>query len=144
VPEPLTIDRRRQRRRAIIAWSSAAIVVALFAIGAILGGDEGDGGGDEPGLFGHLMTAKQYEDLHLGLSQAELLDRLEQVGLPEELTSGDDVRLFPPHSDEVVCSYWEISDRPGQIARTCFSDPAQRLVQKLRRGLFGEGFGVAA
>jgi hypothetical protein len=143
VSDPGTIHRRRQRRRAIIAWSSAAIVVVLFAIAAIFGGEEEDGGGDHPDPFGYSMTADQYDGLRKGLAENDFVNRLQQTGLPENLTSSRYVRLFPPHSDDVICSFWEISDRPEYLARICFSDPAAELVQKLQRSA-SEGFGVSA
>jgi hypothetical protein len=139
-----TIQRRQQRRRAIIAWSTAAVVVALFAIGGILGGDEEGGGEDPHGAFGYSMTADQYDALHPGLAESDVVDRLQQTGLPENLTNGRYVLLFPPHSEDVVCSFWEISDRPEYVARICFSDPEARLVQKLQRSASDEGFGVSA
>jgi hypothetical protein len=143
VAEQSTIQRRQQRRRAIIAWSTAAIVVALFAIGAVVGGDE-EGGGDPHGAFGYSMTADQYDALHPGLAESDFVDRLQQTGLPETLTNRRYVLLFPPHSENLVCSFWEISDRPEYIARICFSDPEARLVQKLQRSVSDEGFGVSA
>jgi hypothetical protein len=137
--------KRQQRRRAIIAWTSVGIVVALFAIGAIFGGEEDHGGGDQqPGPFGYSMTAAQYAGLRPGLDETDFVNRLEQTGLPEHLTKARYVELFPPHTGEVICSYWEISDRPERVARICFSDPDARLVQKLERDASAEPLGVTA
>jgi hypothetical protein len=144
VVEQSTINRRRQRRRAIIAWFSAAIVVALFAFGAIFGGDDEGDRDDSPGPFGYAMTADQYAALRKGLDESDFVNRLEQTGLPENLTSSRFVLLFPPHSDDVICSFWEISDRPEYVARICFSDSGARLVQKLQRNASGGEFGVSA
>lgn len=140
--DPTTIHRRRQRRRAIIAWSTAAIVVALIALGAIFGDEEG-GGGDHPHAFGYAMTTEQYDSLRKGLDESDFVDRLQQTGLPEKLTKSRFVLLFPPHPDDVLCSFWEISDRPEYVARICFSDPEAKLVQKLQRSASGESFGVS-
>jgi hypothetical protein len=136
--------RRQQRRRAIIAWATAGVVVALFAVGAIFGGDEEHGGPEHPYPFGYSMTAAQYAGLKPGLDETDFVNRLEQTGLPENLTKRRYVELFPPHSEDVLCSFWEISDRPERIARVCFSDPDARLVQKLERGASDEPIGVTA
>jgi hypothetical protein len=144
VAEPATIQSRRQRRRAVIAWGTAAIVVALFAIGALFGGEDEGGGEDQHGAFGYAMTADQYDALRPGLAESDFVDRLQQTGLPENLTNSRYVLLFPPHSEDVVCSFWEISDRPEYVARICFSDPGAKLVEKLQRSVPDEGFGVAA
>jgi hypothetical protein len=136
--------RRQQRRRAIIAWGTVGIVIALIVLGALFGGEEGNGHREHPNHFGYSMTAAQYAGLRRGLDEQEFVDRLEQTGLPENLTAARYVELFPPHSEAVVCSFWEISDRTEVVARICFSDSAGRLVQKLERGASGAGFGVSA
>jgi hypothetical protein len=143
VAEPSTIQRRQQRRRAIIAWGTAAIVVVLIAIGAIFAGDGEGGGEDQRGDFGYAMTANQYDALRPGLAESDFVDRLQQTGLPENLTNARYLLLFPPHSDDVICSFWEISDRPEYVARICFSDPEAKLVEKLQRSVSDEGFGVS-
>jgi hypothetical protein len=143
VADPATIQ-RRQRRRAIIAWGSAAIVVVAIALGAIFGDEDREGAEEHPDAFGYAMTAEQYDSLHRGLSESDLVDQLQQTGLPENLTAGRYVLLFPPHSDDVLCSYWEISDRPDYVARICFSKPEAKLVQKLQRSASDEDFGVSA
>ena len=77
--------------------------------------------------------AQQYAALRPGLEEQLFVNRLEQTGLPENLTKDRYIRLFPPHGEDVLCSYWEIADRPGIVARICFSSTAGRLVQKLER-----------
>jgi hypothetical protein len=134
--------RRQQRRRAIIAWSTAVVAVALIALAAILAPDE------EEGTIrfvstGYAMTTAQYAELETGLAEGEFLDRLGQTGLAEAETSDRYVALFPPHEEDVTCSYWEISDRLGQVARVCFDDDGE-LVQKLERGVGEEPSGVSA
>jgi hypothetical protein len=125
--------RRQQRRRAAIAWVTAVVFVGLFVVAVIAGGNEEGKEDEHPSPFGYSMTAQQYAALRPGLEEQLFVDRLEQTGLPENLTKNRYVRLFPPHSEDVLCSYWEIADRPGVLARICFSDPAGRLVQKLER-----------
>jgi hypothetical protein len=132
--------RRQQRRRAVIGWAFAVPIVALFVIGAIVG----DSGEDQhvherPDPFGYSMTAAQYAALRPGLEMADFVDRLQQTGLPENLTKEPYVRLFPRHGDDVTCSYWEIADRLDRVARVCFSSPAARLVQKLERQVGFDG-----
>jgi hypothetical protein len=134
--------RRQQRRRAIIAWATGALAVALFTLGAIFGGEKKSSDGP-PTPFGYSMTAAEYAALKPGLDEADLVNRLEQTGLPENLTKAQYVELFPPHAEELVCSYWEISDRPEQIARVCFSSSDATLVQKLERSAGEEPAGVS-
>jgi hypothetical protein len=130
-----TVDpyRRQQRRRAVIAWVTAAFFIVLFVVAVIAGGNEEGRGHEHPNPFGYSMTAKQYAGLRPGLEQQLFVNRLEQTGLPENLTKDRYVHLFPPHGEEVVCSYWEIADHRGVLARICFSSSEGRLVQKLQR-----------
>lgn len=140
--ESLQTYRRQQRRRAIVAWGTAALVVVVVALGAIFGDDERD----EPNeliSFGYAMTAAQYGGLEAGLEETEFIDRLKQTGKPENLTPDQLVALFPPHEEGLVCSYWEISDRSGLLARVCFDGDGE-LVQKIERSIFEEPSGVTA
>jgi hypothetical protein len=125
--------RAQQRRRAVIAWSTAILFVALFVAGAIVGGGETQSTAEHPEPFGYTMTAKQYAALRSGLDETRFVDRLEQTGLPENLTKRRFVALFPPHGDGITCSYWDIAQHPELVARVCFSSSAGRLVQKLER-----------
>jgi hypothetical protein len=137
-----TSHRRQQRRRAIIAWVTAAFAVVLIVLGAVFGGDEHE----EEFRFvspGYAMSADQYAALENGLDEGEFLDRLGQTGLAETETSESYVALFPPHEEDVTCSYWKISDRLGQVARICFDEDGE-LVQKLERGPGEEPTGVSA
>lgn len=124
--------RRQQRRRAIIAWSTAVVAVGLIALAAILAPAEEE----EPIRFvspGYAMTSDQYANLEDGLDEGEFLDRLGQTGLAEAETPERFVALFPPHEADVTCSYWAISDQVDRVARICFDDGGE-LVQKLERG----------
>ncbi|MGV1049615.1 MAG: hypothetical protein ACOYD4_13960 [Solirubrobacterales bacterium] len=133
-------QRRQQRRRAIIAWVTAAAVVLLIALGAVFGDDESD----EPAApvsFGYAMTAAQYDELETGLDEAEFVERLRQTGKPENLTPDSLVQLFPPHEGDLACTYWEISDHEGLLARVCF-DADGELAQKVERDIDEEPVGV--
>jgi hypothetical protein len=131
---------RQQRRRAIIAWATAALVVVLIALGAIFGDDESDETGTTIS-FGYAMTAAQYDGLETGLDEDEFVERLQQTGKPEELTPQPLVELFPPHEGDLVCSYWEISEDEELFARICFNSDGQ-LVQKVERDIGEESTGV--
>lgn len=129
--------KRQQRRRAVIAWTTAALFVGLFVGGAIIGGGESHQGREQPNPFGYTMTMHQYAGLRIGLDQTRFVNRLEQTGLPENLTNRRFVELFPPHGDQISCTYWDILGRPELVARVCFSSSRGRLVQKLERSAAG-------
>jgi len=138
------VYRRRQRRRAIVAWSTAVAAALLVVLAAVLGAVAGHESEPEPAdAFGYAMSSEQYDGLRYGLSLGAFLDRLEKTGLPERRTKGRYVRLFPPHTGAVHCSYWEISDELEEVARICF-DSGGRLVEKLQRDAGEESFGVTA
>lgn len=124
--------RRQQRRRAIIAWSTGVLALALIVLAAILAPSE-----EEDTIHfvssGYRMTAAQYADLEDGLDEADFLDRLGQTGLAEAETPERVVALFPPHEENVTCSFWVISDHLGRVARICFDEDGD-LIQKLERG----------
>jgi hypothetical protein len=126
--------RRRQRRRAIIAWSVAGLVTAAIGLGIAFGGNEGhqetfDGGSVH--LFSSAMTAEQFEALHKGESESQIVLQLHSVGLQEdEVESSQLSGLFPARPKHSTCSYWTLSDAPGHLVRLCFSDPDGVLLQK--------------
>jgi hypothetical protein len=132
--------RRQQRRRAIIAWVTAVVAVGLVVLAAILAPAE------EEGTIrfvapGYAMTSEQYGALETGLDEGEFLDRLGQTGLTEAETGERYVALFPPREDELTCSYWQISDQVGKVARICFDEDGE-LAQKLERTIGEEPTGV--
>lgn len=136
------VYRRRQRRRAIIAWSTGTAALVLFVLAAVLGSvaeRQSEPLPQDP--FGYAMSSEQYDGLRYGLSLGAFLDQLEQTGLPEDRTKGRYRELFPPHTDEVRCSYWEISDELEEVARVCF-DSGGRLIEKLQRDAGEESLGV--
>jgi hypothetical protein len=138
------VYRRRQRRRAIVAWSTGAVAVLIIVLAAVLGATASrETEPEPPNPFGYAMTSGQYDELRDGLSLGAFLDQLEMTGLPEDHTKGRYVHLFPPHTDEITCSYWEISDELEEVARICF-DSGGRLVEKLQRDAGEEAFGVSA
>jgi hypothetical protein len=126
--------RRQQRRRALVGWGFGVVIVAgTIAAGVFGGGGESGGGGPAPNptdFTAYDMTQHQYDGLDHGLEEQVFVDRLQKVGLPENLAPPHYVKLFPPHSEDVQCSFWKISDVPEHIARICFSSPAGRLVEK--------------
>jgi hypothetical protein len=135
-PPPVDRDlyRRRQRRRAIIAWSVAGLVIAAIAVGAIFGATE-EKSTTVPGppihLFSSEMTSQQYQGIHKGESESKVLIRLHSVGLQEDQIGGSTVPgLFPARPPGSTCSYWTLSDAPGHLVRLCFSDPQGVLLQK--------------
>ncbi len=133
--------KRQQRRRAVIAWTTALLFVSLFVGGAIIGGGERHKSRKQPNPFGYTMTMQQYAGLRAGLNETQFVDRLEQTGLPENLTKRRIVNLFPPHGNQASCTYWDIVGHPELIARVCFSNPQGRLNQKLERSA-ARTFGV--
>lgn len=144
VYEPQRTHERQQRRRAIIAWTTAGLVAVLIVLGAVLGDeDERQETVVEVQPFGFSMTTAQYGDLEAGLEEAEFLNRLEQTGSPEDQTPEQVVALFPAHDEDLTCSYWQIIDRAGQVARVCF-DGDDELAQKQERSAFEEAPGLSA
>jgi hypothetical protein len=136
------VYKRRQRRRAIVAWGTGVVSVGLLVLAVLLGSaTEHESRTEHQNPFGYEMTSEQFDELDYGLSLGAFLDRLEMTGLPEDRTKGRYTQLFPPHTDEVRCSFWEISDELEAVARVCF-DSGGRLVGKLQRDAGAESFGV--
>jgi hypothetical protein len=135
--------KRQQRRRAVIAWTTALLFAGLFVGGVIIGGGESHKSREQPSPFGYTMTMQQYAELRAGLEETRLVNRLEQTGLPENLTKSRIVNLFPPHGNQAICTYWDIVGHPDLVARVCFSNPQGRLIQKLERSA-ARTFGVNA
>lgn len=122
--------RRQQRRRALVAWGGAAAAVALFVLAAAFGGD-GQQRDSFTVPYGETMTAAEYDAISEGEDQAEVLERLGKSGRPERLTERFVLVLFPAHSEDVICSYWQFSDEPQIFARLCFDRSDGELVEKL-------------
>jgi hypothetical protein len=129
--------RRRQRRRALIAWSTLGLLVAVVALVAIFGGRDGGGGSSgvpsagAAALFSSEMTSRQYEALHQGEEESRVLARLHSVGLGEDQVGGSGLAsLFAAPPAASTCSYWTLSDAPGHFVRLCFGDPSGLLLEK--------------
>jgi hypothetical protein len=123
--------RRQQRRRALIGWGFGVLIVAGTIAAGVLGSSGSSHHESGPGDFtAHDMTQDQYENLNPGLEQQAFVNRLQKVGLPENLAPSHWIALFPPVVEGVECSFWAISDVPEHIARVCFSDPQGKLVEK--------------
>jgi hypothetical protein len=132
--------RRQQRRRALVAWGTLAVIVALIVLGIVLGGDEKS---SNPGrtihLFTYEMTSTQYEGLHQGESELEVVKSVDSAGLHEdEIEAVDLLHLFPPPPAGSSCNFWKLSDAPDHLVRLCFSEAEGRLLQKAVRAP-GEG-----
>ncbi len=134
--------RRRQRRRAIIAWSVFGLVVALVGLTVAFGG-EGKSKSESTEaalvkLFATQMTSAQYDQLHEGQSESSILARLGSTGLRESEAEAELLKLFPPRPAGSTCSFWSLSDAPEHQVRLCFSDSEGVLDQKTVRAP-GEG-----
>jgi hypothetical protein len=132
--------RRRQRRRALIAWGTLGVVVALIVLGIVLGGED-DGSGSTPTihLFSWEMSSTQYEALHKGEAARAVVKQLGSTGLPEdEVEEVDLLHLFPPPPPGSACNFWKLSDAPDHLVRLCFSEADGDLLQKSVRAP-GEG-----
>jgi hypothetical protein len=126
--------RRRQRRRAIIAWSVLGLVVVAVGLGIAFGDEGSQQDSTEASLvklFSWEMSSDQYQQIHKGQSESRILDQLHTVGLQEdEIEESDLLSLFPPAPSSSTCSYWKLSDAPDHLVRLCFSDPQGVLLQK--------------
>lgn len=140
--------RRRQRRRAVIGWVGGLGAVALIVIAALLGGEDQQPQQSFAVPYGETMTSTEYEEIGEGEGEAEVLERLGKSGRPERLTEDIVLFLFPPHADDVSCSYWQFDDEPQIFARLCFDRSDGELVEKLARdvheGLDGGGGAITA
>jgi hypothetical protein len=124
--------RRRQRRRAVVAWGTLGVIVALIVLGIVSGGD-GENSGSEPTihLFTWEMSSTQYQQLHKGEAELAVLKQLGSIGLHEdEIEEADLLRLFPPPPREATCDFWKLSDAPDHLVRLCFSEGEGVLLQK--------------
>lgn len=131
--------RRRQRRRAIIAWGTLGVIGALVVLGIVFGGEEKRS--DPPPtihLFTFEMSSTQYKQLHKGQGELAVLKQLGSTGLTEDEVEEDDLDLFPPPPTGATCNFWKLSDAPDHVVRLCFSESQGILLQKSVRAP-GEG-----
>lgn len=126
--------RRRQRRRAIVAWTVAGLVVVGVALAAILGGGRRDPSVEPAAavsIFAAEMSFGQYQQIHDGEEESKVLLRLHDVGLGEDEVEGTELpALFPARPAGSTCSYWTLEGAPGHFVRLCFSDPQGLVVAK--------------
>jgi hypothetical protein len=134
--------RRRQRRRAIIAWSVASLLVIAIGSAIAFGGEEEGSSPPNVNLFSAEMSSSQYDQIHKGQGEQGVINRLGNVGVQEAEAKATGVsELFPAPPQSSICSFWKLSDAPGHLVRLCFSDPQGLLVQKSVRAP-GEGDGA--
>ncbi len=125
--------RRQQRRRALIAWSVAGLVIAAAALIVAFGATEDRDTTTAPRslhLFSSEMSFEQFEAIHKGEDESQVLLGLQSVGLQEDELGASDLSLFPARPQGSTCSYWSLSDAPGHLVRLCFSDPEGVLLEK--------------
>jgi hypothetical protein len=126
--------RRRQRRRAIIAWSVAGLLVVAVGLVVAFGGESEEEQvtvTSIPGLFVSEMTSSQYEQIQKGQDESTVLG---EIGVPgsqeDEVEDPEILQLFPPEPAGSSCSFWKLSDAPEHLVRLCFSEPERVLLQK--------------
>ncbi len=117
--------------RPIVAIAGAFVL--LIAAALIAGSVLDSKGAHDSNPFNAEMTLGQYDALKLGAAEQDVVDGLQQTGLPENRVQERYTRLFPPHPAQVGCSYWYVTGQGGELARLCFSSPDGLLKQKLRR-----------
>jgi hypothetical protein len=125
--------RRRQRRRAIVAWSVAGLLVVAVGFVAAFGGEAEEHRTltSLPGLFVSEMSSSQYELIHKGQDESQVLGRIGAPGEEEsEVEDPEILQLFPPQPSGSVCNFWKLSDAPEHLVRLCFSEPRGVLLQK--------------
>jgi hypothetical protein len=127
--------RRRQRRRAVIAWSTLGVIVAIVVLAIVFGGeDKGSGPGSMVRIFTSEMSSSQYEQLHKGEAGLAVFKEVGSTGVPEgEFEEPEVLRMFPPPPRESSCSFWTLSDAPDHHVRLCFSTAEGVLLQKVVR-----------
>ena len=129
--------RRRQRRRAIIAWSVAAatvVLLALIGLGAAVHDENHPQVSGFPQIFPSEMTSSQYEELHKGQGEAQVFKTIGNPGLQEdEVEEVDLLRFFPPRPAGSFCNFWKLSDAPDHLVRLCFDETEEDLTQKAVR-----------
>jgi hypothetical protein len=132
--------KRRQRRRAVIAWGTFALILVLIGLGIAFGGDDKK---SDPvprvHLFTYEMSSLQYKHLHKGEGKLDVLKEIGSVGLGEdEVDEVTVLRLFPPPPTDTSCNFWKLSDAPDHLVRLCFGGGGGSLVEKSVRAP-GEG-----
>ncbi len=124
--------RRRQRRRAVIAWGTLGVIVVLVVLGIVFGGEEnGTGPAPTVHLFTYEMSSTQYEAIHKGEGELDVVKAVGSAGVHEdEIEEVDLLHLFPPPPLGASCNFWKLSDAPDHLVRLCFSEAEGVLLQK--------------
>lgn len=126
--------RRRQRRRGIIAWSVLGLLVVAVGLAVAFGGNETHSEFDSSslaGLFPAEMSSSQYERIHKGQGESEVLQEVAAPGEVEsEVADAELLQLFPPQPSGSSCRFWGLSDAPGHLVRLCFTETGGSLEQK--------------
>ncbi len=126
--------RRRQRRRGIIAWSVLGLLIVVVGLTVAFGGNESSTTVDATslaGLFPAEMSSSQYEQIHKGESESEVLQTIAVPGEAEtEVADAELLQLFPPAPTGTSCRFWKLSDAPGHLVRLCFAESGHALEQK--------------
>jgi hypothetical protein len=127
--------RRRQQRRAVIAWATLGVIAALVVLGVVFGG----GSGTQRHVYSWEMSSSQYKELHKGEGELAVMRELGSTGIREdEVEEVDLLHLFPPPPSGSTCNFWKLSDAPDHLVRLCFSESEGVLVEKAVRAP-GEG-----
>jgi hypothetical protein len=128
----MELYRRRQRRRAIIAWSVAGLLVVAIGLTIAFGREEVRSSPlPHVSLFSQEMSSSQYDQIHKGQGEQAVIDQLGSVGLQEaEAEESGLSQLFPAPPQASICSFWKLSDAPDHLVRLCFSDPQGVLLEK--------------
>jgi hypothetical protein len=133
--EPLEY-RRRQRRRALVGWIGGFLAVAAFILVLVaLGAADQQQRHVVKVPYGDVMTAHDFEEVHLGEEDVVVLDRLAETGRPENLTKEYVLVLFPPVPEGAYCVYWEFSDEQQIFARLCFAKDGGEMVDKRKHSV---------
>jgi hypothetical protein len=133
-PDPLAY-RRRQRRRASIGWIGGFLAIVAFIVLVAVGGDEHRERRLIKVPYGDVMTAHDFDEVHLGEEDVVVLERLAVTGRPEKLTKEFVLVLFPPVPEDAYCLYWEFSDEPQIFARLCFAKDDGEMVDKRKHSV---------
>jgi hypothetical protein len=127
--------RRRQRRRALIGWFGGSLAIVAFLVLVGLASDEHHERRMIKVPYGDVMTAHDFDEVHLGEEDVVVLERLAGTGRPEELTKEYVLVLFPPVPEDAYCVYWEFSDEQQIFARLCFDKDDGEMIEKRKRNV---------
>jgi hypothetical protein len=125
----------------VIGWIGGFLAIVAFFVLAAVFGDDDHGRHTVKVPYGDVMTAHDFDEVHLGEEDVVVLERLAETGRPEELTKKWVLVLFPPRPEDTYCVYWEFSDEPEIFARLCFDTGDGELVEKSKHSVLQPPFG---